>query len=200
MASSHSASAGAAAQASRAYSTLRQRSIGAPRGDRRLQPSGGMGAGEQGVIVRCVGVGVGVGCRFVRFGHVGAPVWPHRGRGVVAGAACGVVPEVPATDSGRASRPPLRELREQIGRSRAPVRAGRIDRRTCAGGAGVQGAAPRGLLRQRGLHTYATASGKRLRPGIARSPTGARTFTTSRRAGSPRATTCWWWRICRSPT
>ena len=44
------------------------------------------------------------------------------------------------------------------------------------------------------------ASEKPWPPGIVRSPTSARTFTTSRPARSSNVTTCWWWRICRSPT
>ena len=44
------------------------------------------------------------------------------------------------------------------------------------------------------------AGGRRWPPGTVRSPTSARTFTTSRPARSSRGMTFWWWRIYRSPT
>ena len=63
-------------------------------------------------------------------------------------------------------------------------------------GRGAAAAAPR----QAWLEEPWPHGGKRWRPGIAKSPTSAKTSTTNRPARSSSGTTCWWWRTCRSPT
>ena len=109
--------------------------------------------------------------------------------------SCDDVPTNPLPATGRrpASTSALRVSRPPATVSTSTIRAGARGRRQAGYRAAAAG--PR--------HTRLTQPRPQAAdwlPGTAKSPISARTFTTNKPVVSSHASTCWWWRTCRSPT